>query len=224
MRTGDLFLKAKQKVEENLTNSSIALDKGRFVYLFNEAQNRYASFILGRKTDEAIRAIQRLVVFGKRLKRTRKISNPSGFLFELPDDFFAFSNVTGIVSKGSCSVKDFVFFEAKNENVHVLLSDEFNKPSFDGRETFYTVGDNGILVFTDEFSVDSLFLTYYRYPIQVNLAGHYTPSGQPSVDVDPEWDDKVCDFIVSMIAKQFNLNEGDLQKYQFDFQNLMSRI
>lgn len=220
MRIEDCYLQALQRVEKNATNGGIALDRGRFVNLFNDCQVRLVSYYLGRKNDESIRAIQRLVVFSKILNR--KDTKSDRVLFSLPDDYFAFSNINGKFSKGDCNASDFQLWEVKNENVEELYNDMANEPSFDYRETFYTIGEDSVSVFTKGFVVDDVFLTYYRYPVYVDIEGYIRSDGSPSSSIDPEMDDKFVYRVLDMLANRYALNEDDAQNYQLTKDSVVS--
>ena len=224
MNIVDCYLRALQKAEENMTNGGIKLDKARFVQLFNDEQNRLVRYILDKKNEEDIRYIQKLVVYSKELSKKSDKENPDSSLFSIPDDFFAFSNVSGVFSEGECTVTDFNMWEVKNENLHELLADEFNAPSFDFRETFYTIGEDSIRVYKKGFSVDSVFMTYYRYPKSVDIEGYIKSDNTNSSNIDPELDDKLIGIILNMIEKQFALNESEYGRYQLDSNNVSSPL
>lgn len=221
LNINDCYLHALQKSEQNLANGGIKLDKPRFVQLFNSEQNRLVKYYLERKDDDAIRDVQRLLVYNKKMKKKNSFNNPESFLFELPEDFFEFVNVSAIFGSGGCSAKDFHLWEAKQENVNELTSDENNKPSYDYRETFYTVGQDGVNIYTDGFDVKSATLTYYRYPVQVDISGYLHSDGTQSSDVDPEFDDKIVNIILNMVEKAFALNEGDTTQFTANRQNIV---
>lgn len=224
MKIIDCYLRALQKAEENATNGGIKLDKARFVQLFNDEQNRLVKYILDKKNEDDIRYIQKLVVYSKSLTKDEDRSNPESTLFTLPADFFAFSNISGEFKSGECSASDFNLFEAKNENVNELLSDSFNAPSFDFRESFYTIGEDSVRIFKKGFSVESVFLTYYRYPKSVDIQGYIKSDGTNSKDIDPELDDKLVNIILNMVEKQFALNESEYSRYRFDLNNVQSPL
>lgn len=222
MTIQEAYLRSLQKNEQNLANGGIKLDPGRFVLLFNEAQDRLIRYYLNRKDDETIRSIQTLLIYWKSLNKINHIDDPESTSFDLPDDYLWFSNIKGAFSYKGCEVGDFVMWEAKNENVHELLGDDNNKPSFDYRETFYTIGDGKVVVYENGFRTDEVRMTYYRNPVRVDLAGYINAAGERSTDIDPELPDPLVEEILDMVAKQFNLNENELQRYQFDKDNVAS--
>lgn len=224
MNIVDCYLRALQKAEENMTNGGIKLDKARFVQLFNDEQNRLVRYILDKKNEEDIRYIQKLVVYSKELQKNTDKGNPESSLFLIPSDFFAFSNISGVFRKGECSVSDFNMWEVKNENPHELLADEFNKPDFDFRETFYTIGEDSVRVYKSDFSVEKVFMTYYRYPRAVDIEGYIKSDNTDSTNIDPEFDDKIVGMILNMVEKQFALNESEYHRYQLDSNNVQSPL
>lgn len=222
MTIQEAYLRSLQKNEQNLANGGIKLDPGRFVLLFNEAQDRLIRYYLNRKDDETIRSIQTLLVYWKSLNKVNHIDDPESTSFSLPDDYLWFSNIKGSFYYNGCEVGDFVMWEAKNENVHELLGDDNNRPSFDYRETFYTIGDGKVVVYEDGFRTDEVRMTYYRNPVRVDLAGYINAAGERSTDIDPELPDPLVEEILDMVAKQFNLNENELFRYRMDKDNVAS--
>lgn len=77
MTIQEAYLRSLQKNEQNLANGGIKLDPGRFVLLFNEAQDRLIRYYLNRKDDETIRSIQTLLVYWKSLNKINHIDDPN---------------------------------------------------------------------------------------------------------------------------------------------------
>lgn len=222
MNINEAYLKFIQKVNKNFTNDNIVVDKGRFILIFNEVQNKFVEWILEKRNEDDIRDIQELLVLDKKLKLKNKFLNHQDF--ELPSNYFSFSNVQIFGSTKKCSNSKLYGFEAKTENIEELLNDENNKPSFKYRETFYTIGNGNINVYVDEFNISKIFLTYYRYPKQVDIQGYIKTDNTQSTSIDPELDDKIIDRILSATAKEFNLNNENLQKLPFDKDRLFSKL
>ena len=223
MGINDIYLMALQKAEENATNGGIKLDRARFVQLFNAEQVRLVRSLLDLRDSNDIQYIQKLLVNAKKLDKVSDIAQDKSSVFALPEDFFFFSNISGVFKRGECEVTDFELEQVKNEDTHKLLADEFNKPDFDYRYTFYTVGNDGVRIFLADFSVGELYLTYYRYPKNVDISGYIHADGTESEDIDPELNDDLVYRILNMVEKQFALNENDLQRYQFDSNNVNAR-
>lgn len=194
------------KAEKNSVNDGISTDKGRFVILYNEHQNRFIENIYERKGNEDIRYIQALLVESKPIKNSGKKNNY--YKFELPVDYFNFSNVYAKATKKTCVNKQIDLYEIKDTSRNYILSDEFTSPSFEYREAPFTFSDNMIKVFTSDFEVDSIILSYYRYPKQITQVDPENPESELDDSFELDFDDKVIDRIISDTVSGFDINNN----------------
>lgn len=222
MNINETYLKFLNKVNKNYINDNISVDKGRFVIIFNEAQNKYSDWLISQNNTSLIRNIKKLKVDG--LELSKKASHEDIDSFKLPLNFFRFINVRAIAKKNSCSDFLDVLFEVKNENVHELYNDHNNEPSFDYRESFYTFGEDSINVYKKDFEITNVSLTYYRYPLPVDIAGYYKLDNSVSKDIDSEFSDDIVDKILDICVKDFNVNSDNLERYQIDNNEIISGI
>lgn len=198
----DKFL---EYVNKNAINDEIAADEYRFILHFRSAELSLLEEYLERRNEDDIRAIQRFLKPEKLQVGTTSTAFTS---YKLPTDFFDFSNVSITASKGSC--KDTLYtFEVKNEDVEEYLRDDHNNPSFEARETFYTIFNDSINVYKDDFKIERVDLFYYRYPRQPDIQGYELEEGKVSTNVDPEWDDKMVERIIKLAAGNFLLANDD---------------
>lgn len=216
------YLKFIQKVNKNFTNDNISVDRGRFVLIFNEVQNRFVEWILEKRNSDDIRDIQLLLEKDVKLSKDAKILNHQDF--KLPDDYFSFVNLQVFAKSGSCGTSKIGVHEVKSENVEELLIDENNKPSFEFRETFYTISGDTVDIYTDNFDISKAYLTYYRYPKQIDLEGYINIEGKTSTSINPEFEDRIVDRILNAAAKDFDINNENFNKSQFDNQRIFSKI
>lgn len=221
MDINEVYLKFLEKVNKNFTNDNISVDKTRFVFIFNESQNKFVEWILEKRNEDDIRDIQKLLVYDKDLSFKDKTINQ--YNFDLPSNFFSFSNLQVFANKGNCKNKRLEVFEVKTENKFTLLEDENNKPSFSARETFYTLGSDCVNIFYEDFEIHKAFLTYYRYPKKIDIEGYIRLDNTASISIDAEFDEKIVDRIISIAAKEFNRNSENFQKIQFDKDNIISK-
>lgn len=224
MRIEDCYLKSLQKAEENATNGGIKMDRARFIQMFNSEQIRLVRSFLDLRNDNRIKHIQRLMVYSRELERKSSFDKPKSVSFSFPDDYLEFVNVDGIFTKGECEVTDFAMWETKNEDIQELIADEFNKPNFEYRETFYTIGEDSVRVYVSDFDVKSLNMTYYRYPKNVDIEGYIKYDGTQSTSIDPELDDRLVEQILNMVEKQFGLNESEYTRYSLDADNVRMKL
>jgi hypothetical protein len=209
-----------EKTNKNLNNGSISLDRARAVSLFNEEMNKFIEWTIQKKNSSEIRDIQILLI-DKDLNLKEETTTFSSF--SLPKDYFDFSNIKILASTDACS--DYLLpVEIKSDNSEEVLFDENNNPSFPYRETPYQIKNNSIVVYKKDFVVDNVKLTYYRYPRQYNIKGYEDEYGQNSFDSEPEFDDKIVDRIISMVATSFDINNENLNKVQVDVNRTVSKF
>jgi hypothetical protein len=198
------------KINENATTDQVSCDKGRFERLYNNHQNKLIEFILERRFEDDIRYIQQILVEDKKLTSSNNHLDHQDF--ELPKDFFDFSNLYIQAIKGEC--KDKVdCFEIKGDDKNNILRDSDNNPSFKHRETPFTISSSKIQIFTaGDFTIDSAYFSYYRYPQQIGLVNPQNPESDFNSN-NPEFDDKFVNRVIDLAASEFFQNNND-QKFQ----------
>lgn len=209
------------KINESATTDKLSCDKGRFVVLFNNEQNRLIESFLDRRFEDDIRYIQKILV------DDHKISSSTNHLdhqdFQLPTNYFDFSNAYALATKDSCSGAKIDLFEIKDENRNNILTDEFSKPSFKFREAPFSIASDKIKVYTQkDFKVNDLILSYYRYPVQIGLQNPENPEGEFNGN-NPEFDDKFVNRVIALCASSFYLNTDDA-KYQAEKVNAAQKL
>lgn len=201
------YQKYLNKVEKNGVNDNISTDRGRFVILYNESQNKIQESLLDRRGEDDIRYIQKLLISDKKI--SSETQTEEYYKFPLPGNYFDFANVYASCSKDSCTGQKLYLFPIREEDKNEVLQDEFNKPSFLWRESPYTIGSDAINVYYDDFSVDIISLSYYRYANQIKLLDPEDPESQFNETQKIEFDDKLVDRILSLCAGEFELNNED---------------
>lgn len=202
------------KAEKNSTNDFIAIDKGRFVEIYTEASDKFVEFIYERKNQDDLRYIQTLLVNDKKIPGVQKDDH---FLFDLPDNYFDFSNAYGSATKDKCKGK-ISLFEIKDFNRnHIIYSDEFTSPSFEYRESYFTFTENKLKVFTTDFKIPHIYLSYYRYPKKIKLLNPENPEEGFDNSFELDFDEKVINRILDMAVSIFDINE-DNPRYQINYQ------
>lgn len=209
------------KINKNATTDSISCDKGRFAIILNESQNKFQEFILDKKGDDEIRYIQHLLVEDYLISSSNPQKDSQDF--PLPKNYFDISSVHAESTKGNCTKQKIDLFEIKNDDRNNILSDEFNKPSFKYREAPYNLTSNKIKVYKEDFEIENLVLSYYRYAKQVELQDSEDPESDFKNTSLLEWEDKIADRIISLTASEFELNNGS-EKYQANKLNSAQKI
>ena len=214
MKIEEAYIRFVDIVNRNMTNNNVNVDKIRFIFLFNSASIKYLSWILEKRNEDDIRQVAPFLVLDSALKVADM--QPEFDKYKLPKDYFDLANVSVFASKGSCINQKMFTFEVKSENTEELLSDENNKPSFEYRETFYLTASDRLIVYKDNFSIDSVILAYYRYPKKVDIEGYFKEDGKASVNIDPEFSDRAIEKILLIMAKDFTATNGDTTGFQLN--------
>ena len=211
--TEQAFIKFQIKANETYESSKIGIDRGRFIMLFNESQNKMVEFILSKKGTDDYTYIQNILVPNKEIPRETSISNADVFL--MPEDLLNFSSAYSTATKGNCNDVKITLFDIKDDNKTEILQDEFNKPSFIAREAPLSMANDRFFLYKEGFTHDKLFLSYYRYPLQIRLLDPDNPESPFDPAINPEFDDLLLDRILSLASSEFEINTGD-SKFQID--------
>lgn len=210
-----------QLVNGNMTSNNISVDKPRFILLFNSAQIRFVENTLDKRNDDSIRYISELLIPDKKLGKVGDQETHSSF--ELPGDYFDLSSAYAVGSIKGCQDK-LKLFEIKSEDLEEKYNDWSHEPSFKYRETFYITSENNLLIYKKGFDIDKAYLTYYREPRKVDIAGYTHIDKKPSMTIDPELSDKAVERILHIMAKEVAANAGDGGQYQIDKDRLHSPL
>ena len=201
------------KSEENSTNDVVTVSRDRFVELMNEAYIKEVEYIYEHKNDDDLRYIQGLLEDDKPIDKSVKHADHQNF--KLPKDYLFFSNVWGVASKGECLGKKIDLFEIKDLDRNLILNDGFNSPSFKFREAPYNFANNSIRVFIDDFKVDKIYLSYYRYPKKLRLIDPSNPESPLDDSFELDLDDKFINRVISLAVKEFDIKYSN-ERFQLN--------
>jgi hypothetical protein len=213
------YLQYLQLINRNATNNNTNVSKDRFVLTFNNVQNRYVEWVLEKRNEDDIRDIQ--VLLQKDVPLSLLGSEEKFQSYQLPNNYFDFANIRAKAKSDCCPADNIHLFEVKSEDVESLFVDTNNEPSFDWRESFYHFANNAVILYRKNFEYDKVYLTYYRYPQQVDIQGYFVGT-TPSTNIDPEFDDKVVNRIILGMSKEFAAITSDTASYQMDKDRLFT--
>lgn len=209
------------KVNENAQTDNISVDRGRFTRLFNEGSIKFVEWILEKKNEDDIRYINHLLTTKVESEFEQKDNYQ---LFKLPSDFFDLGNISGKGSTDCCKKVDFDIFEVKVDNQGVIINDELNKPNGEYREAPYYLEGKKIKVLTDNFIIDNVSISYYKYPQYIELIDEADPESKfKNEDTHMEFDDKALNRIISIASSDNSLNTGN-PKAQLEKQRVVSKF
>ncbi len=209
------------KINKNAQTDNIQCDRGRFVEIYNEEKNKWLEWTLDKRNDDDIRYAQILLTLGEVIFSSKV--NIDSQEFKLPKEYFDIADVYAIATSDCCEKQKIDLYELKAENTSLELQDESSKPSFDYRESLYQIASGNILVYKDDFTIDNIKLSYYKYPTKIELQNQEDPESGFKAGITLLLDNKVIDRIISMCAASFDLN-NDNQKFQAGKQRVVQKF
>ena len=215
------YEKFQIKANKNSGTGKVSIDRGRFVIIFNESSNKLIEYILDKKNEDDIRYLEKILVSDYPI--TSSESKEDYQKFNLPKDYFDLSSAYAKATKGVCQNQKVFLFEIKDDDKGEIMQDEFNKPSFEAREAPFHITSGTVKLYKEDFTFTSLYLSYYRYPIQIKLLDEQDPESDFDGDFNPEFDDKFVDRIISLASGEFELN-NESQKSQLDKMRAQNKL
>lgn len=203
----------------SLTNSdNVDVSPGEFVLVYNEQQNKwYESKFKNRSSKFVIDDVQTLA---NRDAPLTLINTTTDYQeFNLPDDYLDYISSYSIATRGDC-IRRTKVFQSMLPNKELFFNDNNNKPSFDYAETFATVSSDRLQVYKTDFIISSVFLTYYRYPKGVDIAGYTKIDQTASTNIDPELVDEYVNEILDWCVADVDRTFKDSESYQLSIDRL----
>jgi hypothetical protein len=212
MTSLDLYQKILIKINKNDINKNIKLPKSKFVLIFNEFQRKYADGVKENENNSKnIFSIKELLVLDAELEKVNSFNNKD--VFKLPDDFSEYDTSYSYATKGLC--KSILYNNSINpSNLTVFLQDNNNKPSFEYQETIVVQDSDNLSVYTDGFTIDKVYLNYYKEPREIDIEGYIRIDGTDSTNIDPELSDSDLDKILDLCAVEITRNYEDVNTFQ----------
>tara|TARA_S200002703_G_scaffold148599_1_gene145457 strand:+ start:262 stop:927 length:666 start_codon:yes stop_codon:yes gene_type:complete len=206
MTIQEAYISFLTKVNRNLKSNNVSADKARFVLLYNEEQIRRVDYILDNKNNDEIREIQEFLV-SKSLSGIA--TDQDRYTADLPNDFLDLSSAYCLATTESCGKDRVSLNEIKDFDREEFVGDNNNKPSWEYREAPFYVGNNKINIFFEDFQVTDVYLSYYKYPTPVDIAGYIKDDGSASADQNPQGSERFINKVINMCAESFARNYAD---------------
>jgi hypothetical protein len=215
MTSEELYYEFHLLANKNNENANINIEIPNFVILFNRESKKWLADKLNKfNSSDDIFNLQELLVSEKKLVPIE--SEKSKVTYSLPADYFSivYGDNYSICEKGSCSKKVYNYFPKPND-LNYSLEDSFKKPDFDWERSLATINDNKLKVYKGEdYKVNDTFVSYYKYPKEIDIKGYTKLNGEKSKEVNPTLSETylqdILNKVVTEITRQFN-NPQDLQ-------------
>jgi hypothetical protein len=118
---------------------------------------------------------------------------------DIPVDYLQWKRVDVFANKECCDKRRMTVYLAEEGNVNILLRDKAKQPNFEWAETFATLINNRIHIYTNnEFDIERADLVYYRQPRKIQILGCVDPytGVQSTAEVQSEFKDDIIELII----------------------------
>ncbi len=110
-------------------------------------------------------------------------------------------------SKGRCKDKPLRINLVRHADVLTLLANEHYKPSLEWEETIATISDDKLIIYTDGvFTLSDAYVSYLRYPKEIDRAGYIKLDGSASLDQDCELPAYMENELVDLAVQELAMN------------------
>lgn len=135
----------------------------------------------------------------------------------LPSLYMEFVRVSSKAVANCCPSRTLNIYLGEEANVDAYLGDSYKSPNFEWSETFCTVINNRIRIYTnDKFKVEDPILTYFRKPRDITLAGCINPNTGiiNAGNIESEMKEDVIEIIIDEAVAILAGDIGDSLNYQ----------
>ena len=204
MLNSTITIKIKQRLNKLDSQDYDNLECWQIVEAFNKAQVEWArrqlhGVNMTKEGDEqSNRRKDDLQVLLS--KHPLQVTNKEYYYFgNLPEDYMQWKRVDVYAKQDCCDKRRMTVYLAEEGNLNQLLRDANKKPGFEWGETFATLINNDVNIYTNhDFEITSADLAYYRQPIKIQIQGCVDPytNVQSTVNVECEFKDDIIELII----------------------------
>ena len=223
MNNAALQLKIKQRLNKLASNDYDNIECWQIVEAFNKAQtdwcrrNLHGLNVLQEGDEQSTRRIDDLQILLTTVNSTLYDKVNYFEIPGLPGDYFQWKRLSINGKNDCCPERPFVVYLAEQANVDILLRDKNKKPSFEWAETFATMSDNKVQIYTNnEFNVTKAELTYYRQPRKIQILDCTDPYTliQSAAEVECEFKDDIVELFIDETVKILAADIESFNQYQ----------
>jgi len=221
MNNSTILLKIQQRLNKLASSDYDNIEAWQIIEAFNKGQVAWCRRQLhGMNTkqegdEQSKRRIDDLQVIlttvpVSLVKKDTFFTTTSG----LPANYFEWKKVSANATNECCTKpRRMVITLVEEANIDELLRDKMKQPSFEWGETFCTLENNQLKIYTNnEFEVPTAALNYYRQPRRIEIVGVVDPYTQvvSTVNIESEFKDDIVELMVDEAAK---ILAGDIESF-----------
>tara|TARA_Y100000592_G_scaffold66138_1_gene102829 strand:+ start:302 stop:1000 length:699 start_codon:yes stop_codon:yes gene_type:complete len=140
------------------------------------------------------------------------MTNKKDYFFgSVPQDYLQWKRIDVFACQDCCKDRRMTVYLAEEGNLNQLLRDKAKRPSFEWAETFATLINNQVHVYTnDEFEISKADLVYYRQPRRIQMVGCVDPytNIETTTEVLSEFKDDIIEVIID---EAVSILAGDIE-------------
>lgn len=205
MENGTIILKIKQRLNKLSSNDYDNIEPWQMIEAFNKGQVEWCRRNLhGNNTKQegdegSKRRIDDLQILLTEYPTT--VANRQNY-FEaaLPEDYFEWKRIQSNAKDDCCEKsRSMVIYLAEEGNVDELLRDKNKQPSFEWAETFCTLKNGFVRIYSDgKFVIQDTILSYYRQPRRIQILGVTDPYTlqTSTAEIQSEFKDDIIELFV----------------------------
>ena len=216
MQNSVLVIKVKQRLNKLDSQDYDNIECWQVVEAFNKAQvewirrQLHGINIVKEGDEQSTRRIDDLQLLLGTIN-VPFVKSDISYYSNLPDNYLQWKRVDVMAKKGCCDDRRMSVYLAEEGNLNQLLFYNAKKPSFEWAETFATLKDNKVNVYTNnEFDISKGTITYYRQPKRIEVQGCIDPytGVVTATDVECEFKDDIIELLVD---EAVSILAGDIE-------------
>jgi len=223
-----LQIKIKQRLNKLASMDYDNLECWKIAEAFNKAQLEWVRRSLlgsnarGTQVEQNINVVDDLQVLLKEFEMSGRNRADYFETSDIPNDYLHFTRVSAKGITDCCPSRILSVYLAEEANADELLTDNFKSPSFEWGETFCTIMDGKIKIYTNgEFEIESPKLIYYRAPKPVKFKDcvNIDTGAVYKTDVLCEFKDDVIEILCDEAAAILAGDIESMGQYQREIQS-----
>jgi hypothetical protein len=216
MLNSTIVIKIKQRLNKLDSQDYDNIECWQIVEAFNKAQVEWSrrqlhGINIVKEGDEQstrrIDDLQALLITSPITATDEEIA----YSLPIPEDYFQWKRVDVYAKNNCCADRRMTVYLAEEANLNQLLRDDAKKPSFEWAETFATIKDNRVYVYTNgQFEISNASLTYYKQPTKIQIQGCVDPytSVETLIEVPCGFKDDIIEVIID---EAVSILAGDIE-------------
>jgi hypothetical protein len=129
----------------------------------------------------------------------------------VPTDYLQWKRVDVFACKDCCEDRRMTVYLAEEGNLNQLLRDKAKQPNFEWAETFATLINNSVHVYTNnDFDITSAEFIYYRQPRKIQIQGCVDPytNQESTINIESEFKDETVSVLAGDIESPVQYPRG----------------